>query len=120
MRISLRLVSAWLLLGAPNGASALADGETFIVSTGVEVPTPPIETLDCTSMIALLAQIDDTGYRRGASAPDHSDDLALLIYENRLARRFYAECVRTPWPEADGDSAFRGGYDDDVSREGGQ
>lgn len=118
MRVSVPLVMMSLLCFAQRGPVLAGEGTSFVMSSGVEVATPPIEALECAAMIDLMAKIDATGYRRGAASPANPDDLAMLIYENRLARRFYAECVRAPGNSPDATSAFRSGYDGDRGPDG--
>ncbi len=103
------LLAAMFAFGA---APALGDDDWFSTASGARAPIPAIESLDCRQMAAVLREIDRTGYRLGAAAPDSEDDLALLRYENRLAQRYYAECVGAPTRSAAPEGVFSSGYED--------
>lgn len=94
-------------------APALAGEGYFTTADGVRLRTPAISSLDCPAMRVVLDAIDASGYRRGAPAPRHAADMALLDYEHRLSSAFYADCVRDATATAGLENAFRDGYDGD-------
>ena len=101
---------------AAVGVAADARGgqeESFLTAQGVRVPTPAIGALDCAGMLRVLTAIDGSGYRGVASRPGDIADEALLAYENRLSRRYYAECVNAPTAMGAAAAAFSFGFADD-------
>ncbi|MFN3615938.1 MAG: hypothetical protein ACK4WC_15445 [Rubrimonas sp.] len=94
------------------GAAAAAD-EWFVTSGGVRVHMPPVAELNCAQMLDVLVAIDGSGYRGVASVPGDAADAKLLAYENRVSRRYYADCVNAPGSLHGADGAFAYGFEDD-------
>lgn len=88
--------------------AAAAEGRVFTTADGVAVPTPAPDALDCAGMRRVLDAIDASGYRRGAPRPEDAADMALLDYENRLSRAFYARCIQASAGEPAPLRAFEG------------
>lgn len=108
----MRRARVWPLLLGLFGAAAAA-GETYVTAGGVALRTPPIAEIGCAEMEAVLDAIDASGYRGGAPRPKDDADMALLSYEDRLSRAFYARCV------AEGglaDGTFGAGFRADPAR----
>ena len=101
-------ILGFLACFGPASAWAQVAEPWFTTSTGARAPTPQVESLDCRQMAEVLREIDRTGYRRGVATPENAADLALLRYENVLARHYYAECIGGASASS---GAFSGGYD---------
>lgn len=93
---------------------AVSGAKTFTTASGVVVPTPEPDGLDCAQMRGVLDAIDASGYRRGGPAPANAADLGLLSYENRLSESFYMRCVYAPAASRMPVNAFDRGYQSEV------
>lgn len=96
-----------------TGSAVAGQDEWFTTSRGVRVPTPPVAALDCAQMLQVMVDIDRSGYRGVASTPGDKADSTLLNYEDRLSRRYYAECVNAPSAMTGASAAFSYGFLDD-------
>ena len=96
-----------------EGVVRAGQDEVFVTAGGVRVPTPPVASLDCARMLQVLTVIDGSNYRGVGAQPGDAADGALLSYENRLARRYYAECVSGPTSLGAATAAFSHGFLDD-------
>lgn len=92
------------------GHAAAGQDDWFVTSTGVRVPTPAVGALDCGQMLQVLVAIDGSGYRGVAWTPVDKADAQLLAYEDRLSRRYYAECVNAPAAMTGATGAFSYGF----------
>ena len=106
------LVFSWAVVASVGVTAEAGAGqeESFLTARGVRVPTPVVGDLDCVGMLRVLTAIDGRGYRGVASRPGDIADEALLTYENRLARRYYAECVSAPAAMGAATAAFSFGF----------
>jgi hypothetical protein len=100
-------------LAASAAQAATADDGWFTTTGGVRVRTPAVAELDCAGLREVLGGIDRSGYRGATAAPVNSDDVTLLQYENRVSRRYYADCVNAAGALADGGGAFSHGFADE-------
>lgn len=103
----------WHWVAVALGLSGPALGgqdEWFVTSGGVRVATPVVAGLDCAALLQVLIAIDGSGYRGVASAPDDRADDQLFLYENRVARRYYADCVNAPTAVLGSFGAFSHGF----------
>lgn len=107
-----------LICAAAAAGTPAAAEEWFTTSRGVQVHMPPVAELSCAQMLDVLVAIDGSGYRGVASAPGDAADARLLAYENRVSRRYYADCVNAPGSLYGADGAFAYGFDDDAGIEG--
>jgi hypothetical protein len=115
--LACRCAVAAAVVGTGFGVMA-GQEDTFLTARGVRVPTPSLGALDCAGMLQVLTAIDGSGYRGVASRPGDIADEALLTYEDRLSRRYYAECVSTPTDAGAAAAAFSFGFADDGRAEG--
>ena len=71
-------------------------GPTFEISTGEQVPTPPVASLDCQQMKSVLDTIFKSGYRGRNPRPSNEADMPLRRYEDRVAQAYYRQCNTKP------------------------
>lgn len=100
---------------SPAAAPAQIAGATevphAITANGVVVPTPEIATLDCAGITQTLRRIDQSNYRQGEALNPLDRDWPIFVYEDRLARAYYTECMLHDKPLGDPGDAFSFGFD---------
>lgn len=108
--LGLQFVVAIATAGLAIGVATSAVGdETFIMTSGgLKVDTPPIQSLDCPQITAVLATIDATGYRDGSPTSIDPADAPLFAYESRLSVAQYESCDSAS--AGAGDGQFRNGF----------
>lgn len=85
--IWLRAVFA-LVLAALCVAPVSAQTQTYTTSSGHSLDLPPVASLDCSQLDAVLARIDGVNYRPiGPKRPTDPADLALWEYERKVAMK---------------------------------
>lgn len=82
-----------------------------IASNGVVVPMPDIATLDCAGMTEALRRIDQSNYRDAELLTEEDRDWPIFVYEDRLARVFYTECMLRERAMGDPGEAFSFGFE---------
>lgn len=98
-------VAVWSLAATlAHVAPSAAEDAFFQTAGGLRVETPPINSLDCTGMSAVLASIDETGYRRGSPTTVDPADQPLFAYESKLSVARYETC------DGSGGVEFRNGF----------
>lgn len=102
----IRLLLTGLCLSFLSLASAQA-GSEHVTADGRRIPMPDIASLECLEMMALLEQIDASGYRGNGPFPLRAADRPLYDYERALAARHYADCAVGPTKGVGSAAAFR-------------
>lgn len=86
------------------------DAPIAVAANGAHVPMPAIEALDCPTMQLVLRRLDESGYRGVAPLPADHPDRPIFEYENRLAARYYFNCIVPAHRAADPTAAFADGF----------
>lgn len=75
------------------GGAAAAQMKSFRTSSGHEFSFRPVESLDCSELDSVLAEIDQANYRAiNSQRPSDPGDRALYDYENRASKRWARRC----------------------------
>jgi len=94
-RLAAAGVAVALAAAAPSPAPGAGHDQPprALASNGAVVEMPEIGGLDCAGMEAALRRADLSDYRGGQLLWPGHPDWPIFEYEDRLARRFYADCV---------------------------
>lgn len=110
-RCAVGVAAAAVALAGPPGRAAETDpAPRLLASNGVAVPTPDIAELDCAGKAEALRRIDQSNYRGPEPVPADHPDRAIFDYENRLAQRYYTDCLLRAHALDDPGAAFTFGF----------